>query len=225
MSCTLACPICHNSTSLICREPRAFLFLNRFTRKATIMLAAGGIEHVFGLDRNQIRNTSFYEHVTANYLMPVMRGLERAKSDNSIIYLRFCCLIPGRRRPTDDTDKVALVAGGEGLGREGFYSRQPCSKIGTACGCRPILGSCSPRLSKPDVVEACPYPDGEPILSTSRSYIPITETLSHGEIGHKLHGCRQSCMVEGFVRCTSDGLIVTLRRVHSHFSSWVCLTS
>ena len=71
------------------REPRAVLFLNRFTEGLTIMYATSGIEKIVGISSGDIRGHGFYHCITENCLEHAVKCLETAQSNNSIAYLRY----------------------------------------------------------------------------------------------------------------------------------------
>lgn len=97
------------------REPRAALFLNRFTRTLPIMFASNGLQNVLGISSDQLHNKSFYYCVQQNCLPEAIRCLESAKANDSIAYLRFWYRDPreeeeagrtrrNRRRSSPDMD-------------------------------------------------------------------------------------------------------------------------
>jgi PAS fold len=70
-------------------EPRAALFLNRFTRTSTIMYATDSVSSILGVRADQLLNKSFYFCIAEDCLQDAVRCLESAKSNDSIAYLRF----------------------------------------------------------------------------------------------------------------------------------------
>ena len=70
-------------------EPRAALFLNRFSRTLTIMYATNGLEGLLGISSAELTNKSFYYCIQENCLPEAIRCLESAKANDSIAYLRF----------------------------------------------------------------------------------------------------------------------------------------
>jgi hypothetical protein len=70
-------------------EPRAALFLNRFTRTLTIMFATNGLDAILGVSSEQLKGKSFYYCIAENCLPDAIRCLEGAKANDSIAYLRF----------------------------------------------------------------------------------------------------------------------------------------
>jgi len=70
-------------------EPRAALFLNRFTRTLTIMYATAGLKDIVGIPAEEMRGRSFYYCIAPNCLQDAVKCLENAKANNSMAYLRF----------------------------------------------------------------------------------------------------------------------------------------
>ncbi|KAJ5753655.1 uncharacterized protein N7511_007808 [Penicillium nucicola] len=87
-------------------EPRAAMFVNRFTRTATIMYATSGVSEILGLSPNALISQSFYYCIQEECLGDAVRCLEGAKRNDSIAYLRFWF-----RNPLQDVH-------GSGLGLE-----------------------------------------------------------------------------------------------------------
>ena len=82
-------------------EPRAALFLNRFSRTSTIMYATNGLANVLGITADQLNGKSFYYCIQDNCLEDAVKCLESAKANDSIAYLRFWFRDP---READQTD-------------------------------------------------------------------------------------------------------------------------
>lgn len=70
-------------------ETRAALFVNRFTRTATIMYATSGVSEILGLRPHQLVSQSFFYCIQEPCLRDAVRCLESAKANDSIAYLRF----------------------------------------------------------------------------------------------------------------------------------------
>lgn len=70
-------------------EPRAAMFVNRFTRTATIMYATNGVAEILGMHPTQLISQSFYYCIQEECLSDAIRCLEGAKANDSIAYLRF----------------------------------------------------------------------------------------------------------------------------------------
>lgn len=71
------------------REPRAALILNRFTRNLNIMFATNAVASVLGLSPEQVKDKSFYRCIQERCLPDALKCLESAKANDSIAYLRF----------------------------------------------------------------------------------------------------------------------------------------
>lgn len=71
------------------REPRAALILNRFTRNLTIMFATNAVASVLGLPPDEVKDKAFYRCIQERCLPEAVRCLESAKANDSIAYLRF----------------------------------------------------------------------------------------------------------------------------------------
>lgn len=96
-------------------EPRAALFLNRYTRTLTIMYATDGLVDFLGISGNDMIGRSFYYCIQENCLQDSVRCLENAKANDSIAYMRFWWRDPRTddeeagqdpQRTTDDDDAV-----------------------------------------------------------------------------------------------------------------------
>ncbi|KAK0718167.1 hypothetical protein B0T26DRAFT_644933 [Lasiosphaeria miniovina] len=86
------------------REPRAALILNRFTLNLSIMFATSSVASILGLQPDDIKDRPFYDCIQPNCLEDAQQCLESAKANESIAYLRFWFKDP-RIRDTDDDDE------------------------------------------------------------------------------------------------------------------------
>ncbi|KAI9677767.1 MAG: hypothetical protein M1829_002539 [Trizodia sp. TS-e1964] len=86
-------------SSNIKHEPRAALILNRFTRTLTILFVTRSIVSILGVTDNELMTKSFYECIQENCLPEAIRCLERAKANDSIAYLRFWFRDPRHLEP------------------------------------------------------------------------------------------------------------------------------
>ncbi|KAJ4363150.1 hypothetical protein N0V83_010270 [Neocucurbitaria cava] len=84
-------------------EPRAALFLNRFTRTLTVMYATSGIEQIIGISGEAMKGRSFYYCIAPNCLEDAVRCLESAKGNDSIAYMRFFFRDPRQDDPPEVT--------------------------------------------------------------------------------------------------------------------------
>lgn len=85
-------------------EPRAALFLNRFTRTLTIMYATSALEQVIGIPASVMRGRSFYYCIAQSCLQDSIKCLENAKGNDSIAYLRFWFRDPRQDDPAPAPD-------------------------------------------------------------------------------------------------------------------------
>ncbi|KAB5572069.1 hypothetical protein GE09DRAFT_956477, partial [Coniochaeta sp. 2T2.1] len=86
------------------REPRAALILNRFTRTLSVLYATTAVSTILGLRPDEIKDTSFYDCIQENCLPDAIRCLESAKANESIAYLRFWYRDPRVARDDDEDD-------------------------------------------------------------------------------------------------------------------------
>ncbi|KAK6214037.1 hypothetical protein LQW54_004812 [Pestalotiopsis sp. IQ-011] len=103
------------------REPRAALILNRFTRPLSIMFATDAVAQILGLSPDQLKHRSFYECIANNCLADAVRCLESAKSNDSIAYLRFWFRDPRSDEDlaAQDDQEMDGVDGVDGAGVDG----------------------------------------------------------------------------------------------------------
>ena len=98
-------------------EPRAALFLNRFSRTLAIMYATNGLADVIGVPADQLIGKSFYFCIQENCLREAVKCLESAKANDSIAYLRFWF-----RDPTQDARQNSTRQGEDDLMTDGNSS-------------------------------------------------------------------------------------------------------
>ncbi|KAK4630520.1 hypothetical protein CLAFUW4_07872 [Fulvia fulva] len=197
-------------------EPRAALFLNRFTRTLTIMYATSGLQDVIGIPAETMRGRSFYYCISENCLPDAVKCLENAKGNDSIAYLRFWF-----RDPRIDDDDPAVtesedsdeemttdtsVDGGVNLGGE------PTSP-GAAMDIDSDESKYGSRHSSGDSTRG---PDThEAIFGEARRAESSTSSLAASpERGRNSPTRAQEDHIEleAVISCTSDGLVVCLRK-------------
>ena len=100
-------------TRSLTHEPRAALFLNRFSRTLTIMYATNGLADIVGIPASEIQSRSFYYCIQENCLTEAVKCLESAKANDSIAYLRFWFRDP---RPDDQVDHDEHMSDGHSSG-------------------------------------------------------------------------------------------------------------
>ncbi|MCJ1314833.1 hypothetical protein MMC15_000145 [Xylographa vitiligo] len=94
-------------TKALAHEPRAALFLNRFTRTLTIMYATNGLSDLLGMSADELNGKSFYYCIQENCLQEAVKCLESAKANDSIAYLRFWFRDPRIDFATDHDDAMS----------------------------------------------------------------------------------------------------------------------
>ncbi|OHE90997.1 hypothetical protein CORC01_13709 [Colletotrichum orchidophilum] len=206
------------------REPRAALILNRFTRTLTVMFATNAVSSILGVRPDQIKDKSFYECIQENCLPDAIRCLESAKANDSIAYLRFWYRDP--RRPEDF---------GNGEEDEEHNSGNSSDSDGGGVqldGRMDIDDDDSPAIKQED--------QGRPDMSNHSSANQTATTNASGSSNQTQHTAAttapsvdgsaaqastpaepmrdrrreppQAFELEAVVSCTSDGLVVVIRR-------------
>ena len=99
----------------ITHEPRAALFLNRFSRTLTIMYATNGLMDIMGISADELCGKSFYYCIQENCLRDAVKCLESAKANDSIAYLRFWFRDP---RQDNRVDRDEHMSDGHSSGDE-----------------------------------------------------------------------------------------------------------
>lgn len=224
------------------REPRAALILNRFTRTSTIMFATNGVEQILGFSPTQLVGKSFYYCISENCLSDAVRTLESAKGNDSIAYLRFYFRDPNSPDPphieqgNSDSDSDESDDGGVVLSRGSSVSRQSPPVVN---GVRvpdvtirePELDeTAGPRINSRQSSSA--LHDDLHGLRHSSSSGTSTDMENNGSVFDRpLQQARSSASsitpqetpqdgpsmpgaieIEAVVSCSSDGLVVVLRR-------------
>ncbi|KAL8838234.1 MAG: hypothetical protein Q9170_002224, partial [Blastenia crenularia] len=109
VGCECVFTIVHDFSQEIPRhvhEPRAALFLNRFTRTLTIMYATNGLADILGITAEELNGKSFYYCIQENCLKEAVKCLESAKANDSIAYLRFWFRDPRQDDPPDRDERM-----------------------------------------------------------------------------------------------------------------------
>lgn len=196
----------------VMREPRAALFLNRYTRTQLIMYATGGLAEVLGITGEDLRGKSFYYCIHRNCLRDAIRCLENAKANDSIAYLRFWWRDP-REEGVDEEVEQAVEDTSEDS--DGVSPSQ--SEHSPAQSLSPDVTRSAPaalqhlRTSSSSGVENHPNSHegifGEPRLEQNTS-----GSNTSGSAGRQSQSPSQPVELEAVISCTSDGLVVCLRR-------------
>ncbi|KUJ16799.1 uncharacterized protein LY89DRAFT_733803 [Mollisia scopiformis] len=208
-------------------EPRAALILNRFTRTLTVMYATDAVQSILGVTPDQFKDKSFYECMQENCLPEAIRCLESAKANDSIAYLRFWYRDPRREEdfqqemhdasqssdsedggvdlnvPMDlDPESAAHVS--PSMQHESPVSQQRSQNSRTSSGESTDL--------EHDASNAIFDRAGGPTSSTSSLIVLSPEARRRRAPTRSPQPANEPYEIEAVVSCTSDGLVVVLRR-------------
>jgi hypothetical protein len=210
-------------------EPRAALILNRFSRTLNIMYATDSITDILGIPPDQIQGKSLYECMQENCIPDAIRCMESAKANDSIAYLRFFYRDPrpeaerqlqerGRSHSSDSDDGGVPLVGYEG-GNARRYMEGVEQNPGTGIP-HPATGDTrtdsgqSPDQDSDTRMTSLSHPGTSESRSSGRS-----DPMSGALLGNQEPQLRRSASrpadpieVEVVISCTSDGLVVILRR-------------
>ncbi len=213
-------------------EPRAAMFLNRFTRTLAIMYSTDALATVLGLRPDDVQGKSFYECIQENCLADAVRCLESAKANDSIAYMRFWFRDPRPRPPppadepmsegsaSDEDGGVYLdghldgqmddpMDGVDGVHPHASIHRGSTTSSGHSTDLGPdssqaIFGESGPTASSDS---SAPTPGEGPASAGTRPR-PRRRTPKPPQPPAEDNRIE----VEAVVSCTSDGLVVVLRR-------------
>lgn len=195
------------------REPRAALILNRFTRNLTVMFATNAVSSIFGLRPDQIKNKSFYRCIQENCLPEALKCLESAKANDSIAYLRFWFRDP---RDEEDFDEEEHD--------EGDVTRNGSDSSDSDGGGVDI--SCDMDIDSDNTSHNIKREESPPRQGLRERFPPSIDAMTNPIMAPTSHRTssipeapRQrireplpSIELEAVVSCTSDGLVVVLRK-------------
>ena len=229
-------------------EPRAALFLNRFTRTLTIMYATNGLADVLGVSADELSGKSFYFCIQQNCLPEAIRCLESAKANDSIAYLRFWFRNPCQDDQSDHDEPMSDAHhseedededdGGVHLnGHSGHYGKEHAissssSQSGNSSSAdhshslHPSQSIGSPSRSSSDNSAQFSANAHEAIFDhpeaalSSQSSLPSDDGNGEGRDRY----LQTPVELEAVVSCTSDGLVVTLRRARPFVPPSIQLT-
>ncbi|KAI1734327.1 hypothetical protein F4680DRAFT_471235 [Xylaria scruposa] len=200
------------------REPRAALILNRFTRTLTIMFATDAVSSILGVEPDQLRSKSLYECIAENCWGNAIKCLENAKANDSIAYLRFWSRDPRVEENSEgnegDLEMEDLEDGSDGgarlkdhMGkgsadgspdyfakREADYSQQT----------NPLVSMNKLNAHGPSTTLA----RQSRLIRTPGGQIPKAHRKLQARRGEPI----PTRELEAVVSCTSDGLVMVLRK-------------
>ncbi|KAF2718601.1 hypothetical protein K431DRAFT_296735 [Polychaeton citri CBS 116435] len=217
-------------------EPRAALFLNRFTRTLTIMYATSGLDDIIGVPAAHIRGRSFYHCIAENCLQDAVKCLENAKGNDSVAYLRFWFRDPREDDPIqhddddddDDGDEEMTDAattemsedldeGGVGLRQvDGTMSSQYSTYSNAAQSTNSMDANEEKEPNSRTSSDESTYMTDthEGIFGTSRAAESSASSLAPSPAERRPYPLisHDPIELEAVISCTSDGLVVCLRR-------------
>ena len=221
-------------------EPRAALFLNRYTRTLTIMYATNGLAEVLGIGGEELRGLSFYYCIQENCLQDAVRCLENAKANDSIAYLRFWFRDPrqddhidewhdARTEPEDDMMEDVRSSDEDNNTRPMYHHDflSDSQAVSSAESTSPPGGTfnqsgpnSNSRTSSENSSNTYSHEAvfGEPkYRRSSSSSLSASPNSPNGEQYYfqepsQVRSNRRPIELEAVVSCTSDGLVVCLRR-------------
>lgn len=173
------------------REPRAALILNRFTRSLTIMYCTEAIEKVLGISKDYMIGKSFYECIQQQCLTESIAAIESAKGNDSIAHLIFWCRDPRHPHEIEELnqalDDVSDISGSEDESEGGAVGRNTSSTTPTTrSASQPSRGGVIRRNNR----------QRSAANPSTREVLPAFQTIQ----------------LEAVISCTSDGLVVILRK-------------
>jgi hypothetical protein len=215
------------------REPRAALVLNRFSRTLTILYATESVADILGLPFEEIENKSFYECIHEDCLPDAIRCLESAKANDSIAYLRFWYRDP-RRHDEGSPLSSDEEDGGVEIGREHLNDTVPALAserlspqkiLSSGPQTSPLTleqgnsTSTSRSTNAQSTSDHDMFDHGTPVQSRSSSssvqpFSRLRVQVNRAESSPRSASPVEPFEVEAVVSCTSDGLVVILRRAH-----------
>lgn len=180
------------------REPRAALILNRFTRSLTVMYSTDAIEKVLGISKEYIVGKSFYECIQQQCLTESIAAIESAKGNDSIAHLIFWCRDPRHPHEIEELnqalDDASDISGSEDEDEGGAVGRNSNSSV------------------SPSTTRSASQPNRDTVVrrnnrQRSAGNPPTREALP----------VFQPIQLEAVISCTSDGLVVILRKAPAAF--------
>ncbi|TID23634.1 PAS domain-containing protein [Venturia nashicola] len=233
------------NTEDVSHEPRAALFLNRFTRTATIMYATSGIEEIVGISSEDIKGLSFYFCIAENCLEDAVKCLETAKGNDSIAYLRFWFRDPRQNEPAVTSDEEmteASVSGDDGTNTQSSSPELARQSTSSGPASMPYESASHPESSAHPMADAILQDENPHSQPNSLTIPPVNSRTSSGDTNDSINPVAASAAIfeqqdparsssaplssapttpgpfdgpielEAVVSCTSDGLVVCLRK-------------
>ncbi|EEH35254.2 hypothetical protein PAAG_06301 [Paracoccidioides lutzii Pb01] len=178
-------------------EPRAVLFLNRFTRSSNILFATSSVERVLGIRPPDLVPESFYHCMEECCLEEAVRCIESAKSNDTTTYLRFWFRNPLLDENDMDDDTV-FSSEEEERSEDEMENDLLEAEISRAAATHADQHLANSHTVNKSHLTTDLHGD----VSASTSY---SQTPASNYSGSRIQ-------VEAVVSCSSDGLVVVLRR-------------
>ncbi|RMZ73506.1 pas domain-containing [Pyrenophora seminiperda CCB06] len=202
-------------------EPRAALFLNRFTRTLTVMYATSGIEQIIGISGEAMKGKSFYYCIAPNCLEDAVRCLESAKGNDSIAYMRFFFRDPRDEGPEptsseaeSEDDIMTDVTGSDDESEGGVDLGHPPTTDGTSSSRQP--SNSNHRAADSEEPFATRENSGERNNRAGTHRAMFGGSAARSDISSvstpRSEFRDEPIELEAVISCTSDGLVVCLRR-------------
>lgn len=219
-------------------EPRAALILNRFTRTLTVMYATNAVSSILGVRPEQFKGKSFYECIQENCLSEAIRCLESAKANDSIAYLRFWYRDPRRQEDFDEEMREASQSSDSEDGGVELYGNMDVDSdlaiesntshpghdtsgddMGKVQHTSPGHSRSNSRTYSGDSTDI-EKDSSDALFDSSRPSRSSTSSLAVGSSSDRrrrrpIQGAQHNVEpyeIEAVISCTSDGLVVVLRR-------------
>lgn len=194
----------------VSREPRAALFINRYTRTQTIMYATEGLSSVLGITGAEMHGKSLYYCIERSCLKDAVTCLENAKANDSIAYLRFWWRDPRLERDADEDlpgilDRETSDDSEDDSSSQGQTSPAAHHPIASSYAAPAPI---SMRDSSSSGVDSGPN-GHEGIFGEPRHQQSGGSATSGSE--RQSRSPSQPIECEAVISCTSDGLVVCLR--------------
>lgn len=198
-------------------EPRAALFLNRFTRTLSIMYATAGLQEIIGVPADAMRGRSFYYCIAENCLQDAVKCLENAKGNDSIAYLRFWFRDPRQDDappPPDSDSDDEMTTDSSGGGVDLLRGSGQSSASSAAVESSESMdiddagtGSSNDSTHATETHEAI-FGHPRQAQSSGSSVGPSSNEHSRSPVPNPVDPIE----LEAVVSCTSDGMVVCMRR-------------
>ncbi|KAI1356888.1 hypothetical protein F5Y01DRAFT_7039 [Xylaria sp. FL0043] len=203
------------------REPRAALILNRFTRTLAIMFATNAVSSILGIEPDELQGKSLYECIAENCWSDAIKCLESAKANDSIAYLRFWSRDPRVREDIEENGgDVAMEDQQDSASENDSDGGVP---LGDSTGVSIDETTNNPQINQPINADGLNAQHEFPAGRRSRAQIADTQDSQRLGTRRQLQAPRREPIppreLEAVVSCTSDGLVMVLRRARPQIPS------